>query len=835
MSSPFTLPGSLTSLPIADVAEEVFLALQQGNVLLSAEPGAGKSTGLPLALLQAASTAQRIIMLEPRRLAAIGVAERLAAQLKEPLGQRIGLRMRGRTSVSKSTVLEVVTEGVLTRILQSDPTLENVALVIFDEFHERSLHADLGLALCLDIQRSIRENLKLLLMSATLNMGDFDKALGNVRKITSKGRQYPVDIQWFGSNNTTSAQSNQVTAAILQALKEHQGDILVFLPGVAEIDRVNRELSRSVSSDQVKIIRLHGRADKNDQREAVAARSELPVQLRRVILSTSIAETSITIDGVRVVIDSGLERRSRINIQTGAQQLETVSASQASATQRAGRAGRTAPGICYRLWSEHDHKRRARSWQPEILRADLSSLIVEMGLWGVTGADALPWIDAPPMVSLKRAETSLSRLGIWQDGRLTEHGRAVSNLPMHPRLGHMLLWAAKRGALARACKLAVLLEEGGRLNRVDVELLMQQRLNGNLQQRANQLERMLADRAQLDNGANDGAIPSVAVLIAQAFPEWIAQRRAGADARYSLALGSGALMRGDEPITQSLAIAIASMGGSNKEASIFLAAELNMDELVEWSPELVSQNRHIAWDVKQERVVAEQRRCVGKLVLNSHAISDLSAEETVQAVLDGIRQRGILCLPWTEECRQWQCRVKLMASLSSTESQDDWPAVDDASLLDSVNEWLAVWLNGIRSLKALSQLNLLAVLQNRLTYQQQQTLDKLLPVRFTVPSGSNIKLQYSENNEPPVLSVKLQEMFGCQENPAIAQGRLALKVELLSPARRPVQITTDLANFWTNSYPAVKKDMAGRYPKHDWPDDPLLAKPTAFAKRKRKN
>lgn len=839
MNNPFTVPESIAQLPIADVAVQVCASLQRKNVLLSAEAGAGKSTGLPLVLMQAATPDNRIVMLEPRRLAAIGVAERLAAACNEPLGQSVGLRMRGQTAVSKNTILEVVTEGVLTRLLQADPTLEGIGWIIFDEFHERSLHADLGLALCLDVQQSIRENMRLLLMSATLDMDEIGSAIGDVERINCKGRTFPVEVRWLGASNGPSASrgahphrllATQVVSAIKKALQDDEGDILVFLPGVADLARCAKLLNPSVESASVIVYELHGRADASVQRAATAPAKS---GQRRVILSTSIAETSITIEGVRVVIDAGLERFARNNNHTGSQQLETVSASQASATQRAGRAGRTSSGVCYRLWSEHDHTRRARSWQPEILRSELSNLLVELGLWGATDIQALPWLVPPPQAALASAKQLLTSLGLWQGDRLTRYGKTAAALPVHPRLAHMLLWAAEQGAAPMACQLAVLLEEGARGQRgADLEIAMKQRLNRFQQQRVSQLLKAIKYNGKKPSDEENAPSFSIGVLLAQAYPDWVAQRRPGHDARYALAGGAGAQLDNDDALAQQPWLCVADMGGANKEARIFLASPVSIEELQTCSPELFSEVKHVAWDDQQSRIVAEQRECFGNLVVSTKTITTVADDETAPAMLDVIRKRGLATLPWTTECRQWQARVHLMSTINTPQSTNQWPQVDDEHLMNSIDEWLGVWLNGVRSLKSLSQLNLLAILQSKLDYQQQQRLDSWLPVRYTVPSGSNVRLRYALN-EPPVLSVKLQEMLGSADNPSIAQGSVVLKVELLSPARRPVQVTTDLKNFWTNSYPLVKKDLAGRYPKHDWPEDPLSAVPTAYAKRRK--
>jgi len=823
---------------------EVSDALNSGNVALHAPPGAGKSTGLPLALLLSATPSNRIVLLEPRRLAALSVAERLASLSSEPLGKRIGLRMRGQTLVSHNTCLEVVTEGVLTRMLQADPTMEGVGLIVFDEFHERSLHADLGLALTLEVQQALRDDLRLLLMSATLDAAELSTRIGNIQQISCAGRAHPVDICWLG--NSKEDVVVRVAAAINTALSKDQGDVLVFLPGVAEIVKTARIIEPSLQNGQM-LYRLHGGADTCTQRAATAPAT--PGQ-QRIILSTSIAETSITIDGVRIVIDAGLERRARMDSGTGAQRLETVTASQASATQRAGRAGRTAAGICYRLWSETDHTRRAASWQAEILRADLSALVMELGLWGATEPTALPWLEPPPEASIAQAQSLLTGLGIWKGGRLTDHGKAVAKIPVHPRLGHMLLWAAQHGVSDLACKLAVVLEEGNLKSRsVDLELVLQQTASQHHKQRIAQLHKLVCESTYSKKAklTQTGNLPGLGILVAQAYPDWIAKRRSGVESRYVLSCGAGALIAADETLAHNSWLAVARMGGSAREPRVFLACSLDVDELKTWAPQLFTSAKKLEWNDRRERVVAEQQQLIGTLVVDAKSITDISDDDKAQALLHGIRKRGISCLPWNDECRQWQARVQLMLGLISSDKRSqnntlskdsvndvnlDWPCVDDDTLIDQLESWLLVWLHGKSSLKALAQIDLLTILKAMLDYRQQKTLDAMLPVRYAVPSGSKVKLRYTDG-DVPVLSVKLQEMFGCRQNPSIANGKVLLKVELLSPARRPVQLTTDLVNFWKSSYLDVKKDMAGRYPKHDWPDDPLNAKPTAYAKRRK--
>ena len=810
------------NLPVMALARDVGDALSDGNVLLRAEPGAGKSTGLPLALLLSRTNQGSIILLEPRRLAARSVAQRLASHLGEKVGQRVGLRMRSDTRVSKETQLTVVTEGVLTRLLQEDPTLDGIGLVIFDEFHERSLHADLGLALCLEVQQALRDDLRLLLMSATLDADSIHTQLNDVQQFHCSVRQHTVDTVWMGEQSDPLEQ--RVARAVLTAINDHEGDVLVFLPGVAEINRASRILQPRLENT-AEVHQLHSGVGLDAQLKATAPATD---HHRRVILATSLAETSITIDGVRVVVDSGLERRGRIDTSTGAQRLETVMASQASATQRSGRAGRTSAGVCYRLWSEAGHTRRPAHWQPEIHRADLAPLLLELGLWGATGKNALPWLDPPPQASLARAESLLTRLGLWKQGTLTPRGRKVATLPVHPRIGTMLLWANVHGNVKVACRLAVLLEEQTRgSNSVDIESLLKRPLPSSLQHRADQLTRLLNT-----NTVDMHDLPSAAVLLAQAYPDWVAQRRPGDAGHFQLACGAGVVIDREDSLAHSPWLSVANLGGSHSQLRIFKALELSIAELQQFAPELIDTVNHLDWDSKQQRVLAEHRTLIGNLIVEAKPMQDISNGDKATALIAGIRQQGISCLPWTEECREWQARVARMHALFEASQQNDWPNVNDDTLLIQLEEWLLPWLNGIGSMKALKQLDLYKALKAKLDYRQQVIMDEWLPIKYTVPSGSNIRLSYVQTGAP-VLSVKLQELFGCSENPSIANGKIVLKIEFLSPARRPIQVTADLVNFWSSSYAAVKKEMKGRYPKHDWPDDPIAAIPTAYAKRRK--
>ncbi|MFK7893245.1 MAG: ATP-dependent helicase HrpB [Granulosicoccus sp.] len=821
-------PDSIKALPVMALASDIANALCAGNVLLRAQPGAGKSTALPLALLASEKLNGRIVMLEPRRLAALSVAERLASHLGQRVGQDVGLRMRFDTRVSEQTRLEVVTEGVLTRLLQDDPGLEGVGLLVFDEFHERSLHADLALALSLEVQQALRDDLRLLLMSATLDTGQLQTFMPGITLFDCAVRQHPVTIVWAGEHREPLAQ--RIVQTVIKALSAHEGDVLVFLPGVAEINRTNRQLKNRIDSS-VKLHCLHSGISSEAQKAATMSANSLH---RRVILSTSLAETSITIDGVRVVIDSGLERRAKLDSVTGAQRLETVQASQASATQRAGRAGRTAPGACYRLWNEPGHSRRAAHWQPEIRRADLAPVLMELGLWGGSGSTKLTWLEAPPQANLSKAEDRLIRLGLWKDGQLSAYGRRVALMPVHPSLGHMLLWAAQRGIHKLASRLVVLLEEQQRvISGADMESFISAPLTATQRKRAKHLERLVMNLSNTVSGVSEAGEPSAAVTLAQAFPDWIAQKRSVGDGHFRLACGAGAIIDEDDPLAQSDYLAVAQLGGAGTQLRIFKALALNISELQQYAAELLTGKDHLDWDDKRERVVAEHRLMLGELMVECRSIRTISEADKAKALLSGIRQRGLSCLPWGDDSRELQARVERMHVLPLPDGVDRFPRIDDEALLADLENWLLPWLQNMSTMKALRQLNLYVALQALLNYRQQQVLDDYLPLHYTVPSGSRIRLDYAQSGNP-VLSVRLQEMLGCAENPAIARGKVPLKVHLLSPAMRPVQVTEDIANFWTNSYPAVKKEMAGRYPKHVWPEDPINAQATAHSKRRSK-
>ena len=814
---------SLDALPVMALANDIIQALLESDVMLHAEPGAGKSTALPIALLLSGLFTGKIILLEPRRLAALSVATRLASHLGEKPGQRVGLRMRSDTRVSADTRLEVVTEGVLTRMLQADPALQDVSLVIFDEFHERSLHADLGLALCREVQQVLRDDLRLLLMSATLDADYLQRAASKLKPFHCSVRQHPVEVAYLGDHKEPLLQ--RVVHAVLVALSDHAGDILVFLPGIAEITRAEVMLQAKISDPAITLHILHGSVNSAAQQQATKPAVD---GKRRIILSTSLAETSITIDGVRVVIDSGLERRGQLDTHTGGQRLETVTASQASARQRAGRAGRTAPGVCYRLWSEISHARRPLHWQPEILRADLAPLLMEVSLWGSRNINELPWLELPPAAGVSRAADLLERLDIRQDGQLTRHGQNVASLPVHPRLGHMLLWAAEHGVAEQACAMAVCVEEQNRqFSQVDLAGSLSRRVSPTAQRRISQLRSITS--GAINPVSAHATAPSMPVVLAQAFPDWIARQRHSQPGCFVLACGAEAWLDANDPLAHSPWLVIAQLGGTGVRARIIKAIRLDIDELEQFAAELFTAADNLEWDNREQRVLATHRLMLGQLVVREQPMQSIDDHQRAMALLSGIRSLGIECLPWNDACRDWQARVIRVHGLLDANAANSWPQVNDAQLMGQLEHWLLPFIQGVATLKALRKLDLKQALESMLDYQQQRLLDTWLPSHYTVPSGSRIRLDYTKPGNP-VLSVRLQEMFGCTTNPQLADGRLPLTVELLSPARRPVQVTEDLANFWSNSYPAVKKEMAGRYPKHVWPDNPQAAAPTSRAK-----
>ena len=807
----------MTSLPVAAVVPELLTALDASSqVLLTAPTGAGKSTWLPLRLLEHRGIKGRIILLEPRRLAARNVAQRLAELLNEKPGETVGYRMRAQSCVGPLTRLEVVTEGVLTRMIQRDPELTGVGLVILDEFHERSLQADLALALLLDVQQGLRDDLKLLIMSATLDNGRLQQMLPDAPTIVSEGRAFPV-VRRYQPLAAHLRFAEAVAVATAELLRHESGSLLLFLPGVGEILRVQEQLATRVGSD-VLLCPLYGALTLAEQRQAILP---APQGKRKVVLATNIAETSLTIEGIRLVVDSAQERVARYDARTGLTRLITQRISQASMTQRAGRAGRLEPGICLHLLAKEQAERAAAQGEPEILQSDLSGLLMELLQWGCTDPEQLNWLDTPPAINLQAAKRLLQMLGALEGDRLSATGRKMATLGNDPRLAAMLVSANNDNEAATAAKLAAILEEPPRGGSTDLAVAFS-RNQPAWQQRSQQLLKRLNVRS----GQPDSALlPS---LLAQAFADRIARRR-GQEGRYQLANGMGAMLDADDASGRYewLIAPLLLQGSASPDARILLALPLDIEALIQACPELLQQSDTIEWDETQGTLKALRRSRIGQLTVKVQALAKPSEEELHLAMLNGIRDKGLSVLNWTPEAEQFRLRLQCAANWLS---EYNWPAVDEDSLLATLESWLLPHMSGVHSLRALKALNVGQALRGLLDWSMLQRLDSELPAHYTVPTGSRIAIRYHEDN-PPVLAVRMQEMFGEAKTPTIAEGRVPLVLELLSPAQRPLQVTSDLSAFWQGSYREVQKEMKGRYPKHVWPDDPANTAPTRRTKK----
>jgi ATP-dependent helicase HrpB len=833
----------MISLPIDAVLPALRQVLNaRHEAVLEAPPGAGKTTRVPLALLQETWLAgQSILMLEPRRLAARAAAERLAAELGEKVGETVGYRIRLESRVGPNTRIEVVTEGILTRRLQEDPALEGVGLLIFDEFHERSLDADLALALSLNGRELFRDDqpLKILLMSATLEGERLSALLDDAPVVSSDGRMFPVAMNWGRPFQPGEFIEPRVVQTVLDALGSENGSILVFLPGQAEIRRVNQQLADALGErPDVLLCPLHGELDLSAQRAAI---EPAPKGMRKVVMATNIAETSLTIDGVRVVIDAGLARVPRFDPGSGMTRLDTQRISRASATQRAGRAGRLEPGVCYRLWSEAQHDQLAAYGTAEMLQADLAGLALQLARWGVTPGQ-LQWLDLPPAAAFAQARDLLQRLGALEpDGRLNAHGQAMAELPAHPRIAHLLLRGHALGLGDMACDVAALLGErdilrggGADLHSRLAMLSGSQRGSQGSVNRVRQLARQYRGylRGKPIQAVSDPDHSRwLGCLLALAYPDRVAQQRRPGAAEYRLANGRAAVFNEADALMKHAWLVVADLGSrqGQREERIYLAADLDPGLFDGVLAEQVRVVDELEWDEREGVLRAERQRKVGELILSTAPLTGLDENARSQALVNLVRRKGLELLPWTPALRQWQARVALLRELdlnNGTESQ--WPDLSDAVLLASLETWLQPYLNNVSRLSHFGQLDLPSILRNILPWPLPQQLDELAPTHIAVPSGSSVKLDYSEI--PPILAVRLQELFGLADTPRIAGGRQALKLHLLSPARRPVQVTQDLASFWRNTYLEVKKDLKGRYPKHYWPDDPLIAEPTARVK-----
>ncbi|MBI2255983.1 MAG: ATP-dependent helicase HrpB [Proteobacteria bacterium] len=815
-------------LPIAEVLPEIGRALEDApNLVLEAPPGAGKTTQVPLALLDAPWRADgKVILLEPRRLAARGAAHRLAAHLGDAVGETAGYRVRLDRKVGPKTRIECVTTGLFLRQLQSDPELKGIAALIFDEFHERSVEADLALAFALEAQASLRPDLRLVVMSATLDGAQVAGLMPQARRITSEGRAFPVVTHHLGDDSNTWL-DRQMAAAIRRALDEAEGDILAFLPGLAEIRRTERALGEVAGA---LVLPLHGDLPLADQDRAIQPD---PQGRRKVVLSTSIAESSLTIQGIRIVIDSGQRRVARFDPATGMTRLVTTKVALANADQRRGRAGRLGPGTCYRLWSANSERALQPQPAPEILEIDLAPLALELAAWGIDDPASLTLLDPPPAAALAQARELLRELGALDPAhRITAHGRGMAELGLHPRLAHMLLIAKSRGRGALACDIAAILSErdliGGPARSADLgerlELLQSgggdRGVRARIQQSAKDWRRQLGIAAE-----KDGSRSEAGSIVALAYPDRLAQQR-GAKGQYRLASGRGAELALEDPLLREPYLAVATLDAGQKSARIYLAAPISLGEIEADFADLITAGESVTWNAREGIVEAKYQRRLLALVLEEKPLQKPDPERVRAAMLEGICQMGLGALPWSGTTRTLRARV---AFLRRALPEKDWPDWSDDALLASLSDWLGSHLGGISRRAHLDRLDLHAALTDSLDWQQRQALEQLAPTHLDVPSGSRVPLDY-DSGEQPVLAVRLQEMFGATETPRIAGGRAPVLLHLLSPARRPVQVTQDLASFWKNAYKAVKADLKGQYPKHYWPDDPLIADPTARAK-----
>ena len=819
------------SLPIDAALPELTAALRARNVaVLVAPPGAGKTTRVPLVLAGEDWAAEKkILVLAPRRLAARAAAARMAATLGETVGATVGYRVRFASQVSRATRIEVVTEGVFTRLILDDPVLTGIAAVIFDEFHERSLDADLGLALARDVQQGLREDLKLLVMSATVDGARVGGLLGHAPVIESAGRAFPVETRYIGRDARTPIE-RQVTDAVLRSLRADAGSLLVFLPGAAEIRRTEAFVRERLADPDIDVVALYGALDADIQDRAIAP---APPGRRKVVLATSIAETSLTIEGVRVVIDSGLARVPRYEPDVGLTRLETVRVSRASADQRRGRAGRTQPGVCYRLWDEPQTAALEPAHQPEILAADLSGFVLDLASWGVADPASLAFLDPPPAPALAEAKTLLLALGaVDRDGRITDEGRRLRRLPLPPRLARMVVDAAGLGEAGLAAEVAVILTERG-LGGNDVDLA--HRIDGLRRDRSQRARdaRAVATRwasiaedtpQRVTSEQRDGKEPSVGSLLALAYPERIAKAR-GAGGAFLLANGRGASIDPASALARAPFLAVAEVAGTAAQGRIVLAAELAGTEIEAQLSDRIESREEVIFDAATGSLRARRQRRLGAIVLADQPLPVVPTEETARILADALVRLGVDRLPWTKALQQWRDRVDFLRRAHG----DEWPDLSDAALAASATNWLVPALAGKTALSALHSDELAEAVHGLVPWSLRRRLDAEAPTHFCAPSGSLVPIDYAAE-EGPKLSIRVQELFGLDRHPTIAAGRVALVVELLSPAQRPVQVTRDLPGFWRGSYGAVKAEMKGRYPRHPWPDDPLAAVPTHRAK-----
>ncbi|MCA6112105.1 ATP-dependent helicase HrpB [Bradyrhizobium cenepequi] len=814
-----------TPLPIDAALPELAAALATKNTaVLVAPPGAGKTTRVPLALLDEPWAKERkIIVLEPRRIAARASAERMAQTLGERVGETVGYRVRFGSKVSRATRIEVVTEGIFSRQILDDPELAGVAAVLFDEFHERSLDADLGLALARDAQQGLREDLRLLVMSATLDGARVAKLLGDAPVVASEGRAFPVETRYLGRKIDVPLE-RQMAEAIVSALRADPGSVLAFLPGAAEIRRTQNFLEERVHDATIEIVSLFGALDASVQDRAIAP---APRGHRKVVLATSIAETSLTIEGVRIVVDSGMARVPRYEPDIALTRLETVRASRAAVDQRRGRAGRTEPGVCYRLWDEPQTTSLAPYTQPEILSADLSSLVLDLAQWGVSDASGLAFLDPPPLPAWNEAGVLLRELGALDvDGRITAEGNSLRALALPPRLARMIVDSARVGAAAEAAEIAaVLTERGLGGDSVDLDVRLDQ-FRRDRSQRASSA-RSLAQRwaSQVTSSKTSEATRelSTGVMLAFAFPDRVARNRGNGS--FVLANGRGASVEQTSSLARSPYIAVGELTGTAASGRILLAAPITLDEIELRFADQIETTEDISFDRSAMALRARRRRTLHAITLSEAPIALSPSAETARVLADGLIAAGLDKLPWSKNLKQWRDRVMFLRKAEG----DSWPDLSDEALAREHEAWLVAALYDKTSLKEFSAGDLSDALMALLPWNLRARLEQEAPTHFEAPTGSQLAIDY-EAEQGPTIAIRLQELFGLNTHPSIAKGAVPLVLELLSPAQRPVQVTRDLPGFWRGSYAAVRADLRGRYPKHPWPEDPANAMPTRRAK-----
>jgi len=819
------LPRSFdTPLPIDAVLDELARTLESCNAaVLVAPPGAGKTTRVPLALLDAPWVkGKKIIVLEPRRIAARASAERMAQTLGERAGETVGYRVRFGSKVSRATRIEVVTEGIFSRQILDDPELSGVAAVLFDEFHERSLDADLGLALARDAQIGLREDLRILVMSATLDGARVARLLGDAPVVASEGRAFPVETRYLG-RKADAPLERQMADAIAAALRADPGSVLAFLPGAAEIRRTQTLLGERIHDATIEIVPLFGALDAGVQDRAIAPP---PKGMRKVVLATSIAETSLTIEGVRIVVDSGMARVPRYEPDIGLTRLETVRASRAAVDQRRGRAGRTEPGVCYRLWDEPQTASLAAYIQPEILSADLSSLLLDLAQWGVSDPASLAFLDPPPAPALKEARSLLGELGALDgDGRITAEGKSLRALALPPRLARMIVDSARLGAAAEAAEIAAVLTErglGGDSVDLDFRLDQFRRDRSPRASSARSLAQRWASQVASTSKGGEGEL-STGVMLAFAFPDRVARNRGNGS--FVLANGRGSAVEQTSALARTPYVAVAELTGTAANGRILLAAPIAQEEIEQRFADQIESTEEISFDRNAMALRARRKRALHAITLSETPMTLSPSAETARAFADGLVAAGLDKLPWSKSSKQWRDRVMFLRKAEG----EGWPDLSDDALAAARETWLVPVLYDKIALKELSAGDLSDALMALLPWELRARLEREAPTHFEAPTGTQLAIDY-EAEQGPTIAVRLQELFGLNIHPSIAKGAVPLVLELLSPAQRPVQVTRDLPGFWRGSYAAVRSDLRGRYPRHPWPEDPASARPTRRVK-----